>query len=670
MNRYRRRIIVRGQRGQVMLIFALVAVVLFAILGLAIDSGLAYLSSDQVERAAAASALAGVAYLPGEYPTGQNVALVEAARNGFANNPANGNGTSCVANTYPCVTASRPATNQLKVTISVEIPTTFLQLIGFPHTVITRYATAEYLPPIALGQPGQEQGSTLDSSCDGIGGAYCSTGIASGLGSGGNNYYFERTEGWGNPRSEGDAFTPTPDDDTSSCSGSCKANPPDVHEISPWEGSELNYESYLPGTYHTFALNYTGGYNYLVTLAPGQQADVQVFNPAFAPDTSNDATTAYSYHEDDTAFLNQSTQAPDYSAMAYTLFEVPTLSSDDQDLPISQEIFYPYNATCLYDNGAGNGSECGTHGVSYWYFPPSGSGTQAWGPTGQVPATYHQWTSAIEYSPNKTDGDSALFDDSMPALGGPGGAYLTSSGYLTNTSSVTEYFRLEVDTLTWNGQPTCTSSSCSDPDGGTADKAGSSDGASYAHKGYAVQVVGAPGTTGMCSTSSECSISALGDMTVYTPIYNTTNGSAQFSIPLFQLDQAYANHTIDVDLFDPGDITANGCTTNCAAMGIMQPDGSWATAASITDLGTSIRSGNTSSVNPDTAECSSACFTTANSGVLYNGQWIQVQVQVPANYTDSTGYWDLVYSVAKGVQAGDTFSVQVSSAGSPDHLLP
>ena len=47
----------RTARGQVMLLFALMAVLLLAIGGLAVDAGMSYISSDQVERAAAAVAL-------------------------------------------------------------------------------------------------------------------------------------------------------------------------------------------------------------------------------------------------------------------------------------------------------------------------------------------------------------------------------------------------------------------------------------------------------------------------------------------------------------------------------------------------------------------------------------------------------------------------------------
>ena len=150
-----------------------------------------------------------------------------------------------------------------------------------------------------------------------------------------------------------------------------------AHPIStrsaPGRGPSSNY----PSTYPNLKLEYTGGSNYLISVPPGQSADVQIFNPSFAPD-SNDQNGGYSYHEDDSSLNNLSTTATDYSAMSATIFSVPTLSSDQQDTPISQEVFYPYNATCLYL--AGTSSSCGSSMMAgkegYYYFPtPTGTAT-------------------------------------------------------------------------------------------------------------------------------------------------------------------------------------------------------------------------------------------------------------------------------------------------------
>jgi Flp pilus assembly protein TadG len=638
-----------------MAIFALVSVLLFVVAGLAVDAGTSYLTSNKLERAAAAAALAGVAYLPGDFPDANNAALVEAARDGFPN--TGNNGVSCVANSWPCVLTSQPTTNELKVTISTSVSTIFLRLVGFGAHTVVRSETAQYLPPISLGQPGAQQGSSMNGSCIGLP-SYCSN-PPSGLGSSGN-YYFEREEGWGNPRSEGDPFTPSPAQSANNC-GPAKSDPcgagstPDFHEVSPEANTETQYPS----------LNYQGGSNYLIEIPVGQSADVQVYNPAFAADTcgiSPGGASGYCYHEGDGSFPSQPAPYTAYSAMVYTLFQVSTLSSRFSDSLVSQEVFYPYNAT-----SAGSGS------ISY--FPHCLACTPTSTTVSYVPTTYHQWVSAMNYAP--TNGtDLALFTD---ATNFPGNGFLTDP-----SSTVPQYYRLEVDTMQWNGQPTCTSSACTIPTTGTSAQ-------SEAHKGYAVRLVsdaGSPpsyhGTLGASAGSTSNSLSAcptttptcgtissMDDMTVFTPV-NGASGT-QFSIPLFSLDPiAYAGQTINIDLFDPGDVSGGN-----SYVGLQAPDGTWASVNSITDVGASLGGGSppTGASNVSVAwpsgGCSSACFQTETAALggtaIYNGQWIQLQMTVTSS---ATGYYNLVYNVNAAATASDTFSVEVGFSGSPDHLLP
>lgn len=384
-----------SDKGQAMAIFALLSVLLFVVAGLSVDAGASYLTSNRIERAAAAAALAGVAYLPGDYADAQNAALVEAARDGFANA---GSGNACAGNPSPCVITSQPADNKLTVTISTSVSTIFLRIVGFGSHTVVRTETAEYLPPISLGQSGSQQGSGLDTkpsdNCNGLSG-YCAN-PPSGLGSSGN-YYFMREEGWGNSRSEGDPFTPSPAQSGGGCgpggADNCTAaSSPDVHAISPAAGSETPYAT----------LNYQGGSNYLITIPPGASADLQIFNPSFAPDTCGGLEPYYCYQENDGGF-DGTTSAPcsDYSAMAYTLFQVTTLSSQLSDVKQGQEIFYPYNATHL-----SSGSQ------SYIYDPhASACPTNPGGATqvnNYVPVTYHSWVSALNFTPVNGN-DTALY---------------------------------------------------------------------------------------------------------------------------------------------------------------------------------------------------------------------------------------------------------------------
>ena len=639
----------RSAKGQAMAIFALVSVLLFVVAGLAVDAGTSYLTSNKLERAAAAAALAGVAYLPGDYPDAQNAALVEAARDGF---PNAGSGNACAGNPSPCVVTSQPQTNELKVTISTSVSTIFLRLVGFGSHTVVRSDTAQYLPPISLGQPGAQQGSDMTGSCIGLPN-YCSS-PPSGLGSSGS-FYFEREEGWGNPRSEGDPFTPSPAQSGTGCgvggSDNCSAaSAPDFHQISPEAGTETQYPT----------LNYQGGSNYLIQIPVGQSADVQVYNPAFAPDTCGGGTTAqYCYHENDSSFSGSGAPYTAYSAMVYTLFKVTTISSRLSDSLLSQEVFYPYNAT-----NAGSGS--------ITYFPHCLACTPTATTVSYIPTTYHQWVSAVNYAPTNAT-DVALFGDPTDF----------GNNYLTDPSgTVPQYYRLEVDTMQWNGKPTCTSSGCTIPTTGTSAQ-------SEAHKGYSVRLVsdaGSPasylGTLGASSSSTSNSLpacptttptcgtmSSMDDMTVFTPVNGAT--ATQFSIPLFSVDPtAYSGQTINVDLFDVGDVGGGA-----AYVGLQAPDGTWTTVNSITDLGASLGGasppGGGSNVTAawPSGGCSTACYQTAGSGggAIYNGQWIQLQMTVTST---ATGYYNLVYNVNAAAVAGDTFAVEVGFSGSPDHLLP
>jgi Flp pilus assembly protein TadG len=627
----------RSAKGQAMAIFALVAVLLFVVAGLSIDAGTSYLTSNRIERAAAAAALAGVAYLPGDYPDAQNAALVEAARDGFANG-GSGGGVSCVpANVSPCVVTSQPQTNELKVTISASVSTIFLRIVGFGSHTVVRSETAQYLPPISLGQPGSQQGADLSTL--------------------GVTGYFERQEGYGNPRSEGDAFTPSPAQGNNGCGPSgtdnCSAaSSPDFHSISAEAGTENPIAS----------IEYQGGSNYLIDLPPQTSADVQVYNPSFAPDACDGSHTSapYCYHEDDGSFAGTGAACTAYSAMAYTLFQVPTLSSRLGDVYKGQEVFLPYNATNLTASTPN-------------YVPiiaPSCPGAPP-AAVNYTPATYHQWISALTYNPPNPN-DKALYNGT-----GKYGATLSNPAAL---GSPDVFYRLEVDTLQWNGQPFCPGNSggpCAYPNTSPPTV-----GQSQAHKGYAVRLV----TPGQASCTSACgTISAMDDMTVFTPVNGAS--SPQFAIPLFSVDPtAYAGQTINVDLFDVGDVGGGA-----AYVGLREPDGTtWATANTITDLGADLAGsnppssgGNVSSLVggwPVGGNPCSACYQTAGGGggAIYQGQWVQMQIQIPPSFTGPGGavcgtsncYWSLVYDVSAAATAGDTFSVEVGFDGSPDHLLP
>jgi hypothetical protein len=687
----------QSQKGQVLLIFALTSIVLFAIMGLAVDAGISYLHSDQQQKTAAAAALSGVGYLPGDATDASKEATLTAQRDGYT---PGGTGNSAVS-----VTVTTPVdgqTNELEVAITAPAPVYFLDLLGFGKHEVTASAVAEYLPPIQLGAPGATLGATIPQ-------------LAAGTGE-----YFLRSEGWGNPRSEGDPFTPTPNDSAPapSCgptgNGSCSAtSSPDVHQISCIDGDDLCANDANSSTQtdcgtasNQLCLNDVGGQNYLITVPAGTYAGVSIYNPSFDPGTDGGCSSQTpscldTLHEDDGSFPTLTGIAAagtatyyDFDSMAYSLFAVPDLNDRADDVPLLQDIFCPFNA---YDLD----TEI-TVAYSYYQDEASGAGCNPAGSstgtldtvTGTTPSVYNslaettaKWISLDSYSGGNSPN---LFYQSYNNLSSES-AYVgkdgTSSYYLFGGSSG-QTFRLRVDTLAWNGSVINTSTtntlsaSCNT---GGANSGALPDTCPLGHNAYAVEAdaYGTPGTP-----CTGCSTSAMADMTIYTPVDGAR--ATSFDVPLFYLPQEYAGKTIAVSAFDPGDVGGGD-----AYLGILQPayapssPKEYATLANntngtpaVNDIGTSLGSGSSTPIAVNDGTNPNSYPYTANSAIvqtadgsgtaIYNGHWVQFDIVVPSNYNPgapgATTYWNLYYQVAGLAYAGDTLAFEVQYLGSPVHL--
>jgi Flp pilus assembly protein TadG len=108
----------------------------------AVDTGTWYVEMQMTQKAADAAALAGVPYLPQDFPNAKTRALAVAARNGFDN---------ATNNTVTVEIGDKPT--QLKVTISATITNTFGSAIGIKTATITRSGTADYQGPAPMGSP-------------------------------------------------------------------------------------------------------------------------------------------------------------------------------------------------------------------------------------------------------------------------------------------------------------------------------------------------------------------------------------------------------------------------------------------------------------------------------------------------------------------------------------
>src|SRR6059036_1896293 len=134
----------REQRGQVLVIVAVMIVVLLGFTGLVSDVAWYEVNLMRIQRAADAAALAGVVYLPTNVVGAQTAAQQEATKNGYAN------GAGGVT-----VTATPEALNNriLGVSVSAPVRSWFARLLGVTQFNARRNARAEFVLPVPMGSP-------------------------------------------------------------------------------------------------------------------------------------------------------------------------------------------------------------------------------------------------------------------------------------------------------------------------------------------------------------------------------------------------------------------------------------------------------------------------------------------------------------------------------------
>jgi hypothetical protein len=615
----------RRQSGQAIVIVAFMFIVLYAGVGLAIDSAFGYFASEGTERAAAAGALSGVIFMPYEFnpadaqpPGSRNDATDrakdEAARNGFADG---------VNNTTVTVSAVTGFSNRLSVRVQRTVPTFFMGIFGITNYPVAHTAIASYLPPISLGQPGGQIGSRISD-----------------LGTGG--FFFLRTEGWVSDRGQGDAYTPSPTI-VEACGPACPST--DIHQIS---GAVDSIDS--------TTLTSRGGYNFRVIVPPSVPGvRIQVYNAAFSPDNgyqcelhqpgvgvqtcvSGAVSTNYNYHEDDGGPFDH-TNPSRYSAMEYTVYRMANHFNRNNDTKLSQIKVMPLNAWPFASTGKFQDPNNGMSDVS-----PTWDG--AGNPTSLH--IYHDWIDAMNYV------EAAPYAGLVTDTGAPNcrpGCGALGPGL----------YRLRVDTL--------------EKDGTAPPPLGPGPGTSGAHKGYAVRVTLADGVT----PCAACSLGGMSDMALFTPFTNTAN--SRFDLPLFQLPPDYAGRTIIVDIFDPGDINPGAGGT--LYLGILSP----VTACGSIPCGVNVAPQNVTIYNLNNSRCTSTCGTfngspsqayiqAATSGSYpYDNYWLRYELPIPGTWaTDATSdpnnwWWKLSYQTTNSVEAHDTITIAISLKGAPAHLI-
>src|SRR5205807_260592 len=188
----------REQRGQVLVIVAIMIVALLGFTGLVTDVAWYEVNLMRIQRAADAAALAGVVYLPTNVAGAQNAALQESSKNGFANGQ---NGVT--------VTAAPEGLNNLilGVTVTAPVRSWFARLFGVTQFNARRNAKAEFVLPVPMGSPQNYYGinvvcrnSDVPPNCPLVASAD-GTGNLSALG------FFGGVEARGTERQNGDAYS-------------------------------------------------------------------------------------------------------------------------------------------------------------------------------------------------------------------------------------------------------------------------------------------------------------------------------------------------------------------------------------------------------------------------------------------------------------------------------
>jgi len=605
----------RGKAGQAIVLLALTATLMIGGVGAAVDLAVGYLYSIAAERAAAAAALSGVVFMPNQFdgpkavPTGSrndatDRAVDEARRNGFD--------TSDSLNGVVVVPAAVPGhPNQLRVTVGKQAPVFFMQIFGFRPYFVARTAVAAYLPPISLGQPGSQMGSSLGEL-------------------GKTRFYFTRTEGWATGRSQGDAYTPTP------------AGSTDVHQLSYTNGTEPKDTSVAD----------RGGYDFRVTVPSGGSGGViQIYDAAFSPDgTGGSANTCDNnnqnpasrtcsvggnnwFHEDDQGPFGFGTDT-NYAAMRYTLYRVNNNFIRSNDELLSQLTVYPIDARSW---------SAATKQYTIMGGPKEGKTVDqlyAGGlPTNML--IYHNWVDVTSYAGLNDNGLVNL--QTTPALFN----YLSGGALLPGT------YRLRVDTMDHNA------TTFTDPNTG-------------AHKGYAVRAVNGDVNKTTCTT---CQVAGWNEICFFTPFDAGPGGNFTMSLFQLTPDYAGLTVAIDIydvgdissssgkvviNILDPsGAVASSAQGVNIYDLGVQRSNlltGQYAVIASA-------QNGNTKA---------SFVATDTSNGTTRNGHWVHVELPVPSNYNPPPGqyWWSMQYVTGAGTVAVDTVTVAVGLKGGPVHLLP
>lgn len=680
----------RVSRGQTLLIFALTFTVLIGFMGLAIDSVRLYDQYARMQRAAEAGALAGVIYMPTNYTTnltsspGDNAvcrALKEIYKNSFGpscSDPSKISSTPCPtpATSVEIAVCTVPNKNyDLQVTITESINVLFLSALNVGPLTISATATAEYLPPVEIASDPSGQGGTGSWGTFGECGNSGTSASAACTGTGSRNWA-GNVNGPGELKEQGDPLV--------SCEEGPSTNATDMSATS----SPL-YTTY-PGmpTNHPQWPSMT---NYPANTEPSACTNPDTNNvfsgPAYiASNGSTPTRPGYAFYVN---MENATTTANVWVWNApFNPNTPPSCNGRQSNGQTSYDIYYLYGCK-------------GNSGSPYKYYPGTTCGMNANPYTCSDPnlmfsVTYSIYDISLA---NPTAGNLVAVMQAYPLVTGGGcgsGAYLQepSAGLgvtqnCVKSLCVTQWCPIAVnergatDSALWNGfnlQP---------------------------HHDYRVMVVtsdyGTPtdphlGWGGHSFSMKLCPSSGVNQSNVQTctssPALNATisgwnlsdalftfpgNGTSlaqTTEYPLGVISSTYTGRTIDVGLYDPGDLIGNNNGVSIYAAvpnlpGLSDPCA--ATSAQLQAAGYDPTVNGSTFYFPNSERTTyfngniPALQPSQNNDLIYNGLWVDEQITLPSNYAG--GAWTLC-AQAPQLQDSDVLGIRVLALGqSPVHLV-
>ncbi|MDQ2828270.1 MAG: pilus assembly protein TadG-related protein [Chloroflexota bacterium] len=252
--------------GQMLVVFALTLTVFLGAAVLGVDLAHLRAEVERAQHAAVAAALAGVVFMPTFQDQAFYRATEEATKNGFVTNAG-----AAIAVTPAAVPGHD---YRLRVSISEPVPLFFGHVFGVGSRWISVSATAEFLPPLQMGAPDYVLGFPRFPS-------YLTDDGSSDASRTPQNFYLTQ-EGPYTYKEEGDAYSPYFESTNSPYNGynpsyaggvGTGPNPCVTNSPSPCMGTGV-VANKAPGGGAAF-----GGYKYVISIPDSRTVLVKIFNP-------------------------------------------------------------------------------------------------------------------------------------------------------------------------------------------------------------------------------------------------------------------------------------------------------------------------------------------------------------------------------------------------------